>query len=157
MSSPAAIDLADEYGIEIHHERMPNGELRFRLHGRDGSGYVRVISGPRGAWQNSHYHRQIRETYIVETGWMVLAERQSEAHDVVLRRLDPGGIVTTEPMRKHNVYLPAETVIHVVKHGSVLGEADWIAAPDLDAVTKCLSETQILEQAKPHSTSDRRD
>jgi hypothetical protein len=151
MSISIAVDLADEYGIETHHERMPNGELRFRMYGREGSGYVRVISGPRGAWQNSHYHRQIRETYIVETGWMVLAEWQSEAHDVVLKRFGAGGIVTTEPMRKHNVYLPAETVIHVVKHGSALGEADWIAAPDLDVVTKCLSEMQIIEQTREGS------
>jgi hypothetical protein len=148
MSVPAGADLAEAYGIETHHERMPNGELRFRMYGRDGSGYVRVISGPVGAWQNSHYHHQIRETYIVETGWMVMAEWQPEGHGVALKRLDPGGIVTTEPLRQHNVYLPADTLIHVVKHGSAMGEADWIAAPELDAATKCLSEAQIIERTK---------
>ena len=75
MSSPAAIDLADEYGIETHHERMPNGELRFRLHGKDGSGYVRVISGPRGAWQNSHYHQQIRAHCILLVGLLTASRR----------------------------------------------------------------------------------
>jgi hypothetical protein len=128
---------------------MPNGELRFRMYGRDGNGYVRTISGPVGAWQNSHYHHQIRETFIVETGWMVLAEWHPEGHGVALKRLNPGGIVTTEPLRQHNVYLPADTLIHVIKHGSAMGEADWIAAPELDAATKCLSEAQILERTKP--------
>jgi hypothetical protein len=147
MSTSAAADLADEYGIETDNERMPNGELRFRMYGKDGNGYVRVISGPSGAWQNSHYHHRIRETYIVETGWMVLAECRSDAREFMLKRLDAGGIVTTQPLLKHNVYLPAGALIHVVKHGSVPGEADWIAAPDLDAVTKGLSERQVLEQA----------
>ena len=69
MSVSAGAELADEYGIETHHERMPNGELRFRLYDRDGNGYVHHRR-PDGAWQNSHYHHQIRETYIVETaGW----------------------------------------------------------------------------------------
>jgi hypothetical protein len=149
MSVSGGADLAEAYGIETHHERMPNGELRFRMYGPDGNGYVRTVSSPVGAWQNSHYHRQIRETFIVETGWMVLAEWQPEGHAVALKRLDPGGIVTTEPLRQHNVYLPANTLIHVVKHGSAMGEADWIAAPDLDAATKCLSEAQIIERTQP--------
>jgi mannose-6-phosphate isomerase-like protein (cupin superfamily) len=151
MSVSAAPDLTAEYGIETRHDRMPNGELRFRLYGKDGNGYVRVISGPRGAWQNSHYHHQVRETYIVESGWMVLAELDSRSNEIILTRLDSGGMVTTEPYRKHNVYLPAGTVIHVVKHGSVSGEADWHAAPDLDAVTKGLSEAQLLDRAKRRS------
>jgi hypothetical protein len=149
MSISAGADLAEAYGIETDHERMPNGELRFRMYGRDGNGYVRTISGPVGAWQNSHFHQQIRETFIVETGWIVLAEWHPDGHGVVLKRLDPGGIVTTEPLQQHNVYLPADTLIHVVKHGSAMGEADWIAAPELDAVTKCLSEAQIIERTRP--------
>ena len=66
MSISAGADLAEAYGIETDHERMPNGDLRFRMYGRDGNGYVRTISGPVGAWQNSHFHQQIRETFIVE-------------------------------------------------------------------------------------------
>lgn len=147
MSVSTAIDLAEEYGIETHHERMPNGELRFRLHGKDGNGYIRVISGPAGAWQNSHHHHRVRETYIVESGWMVLAECKPGSADIVLTRYDAGGIVTTEPRKDHNVYLPADAVIHVVKHGGVSDDADWISAPDLDRATKALSESQLLEQA----------
>jgi mannose-6-phosphate isomerase-like protein (cupin superfamily) len=148
MPMPYAADLADQYRIETRSERMPNGEIRFRMYGPDGNGYVRVVSGPSGAWQNSHSHHRIRETYVVETGWMVLAQYRPGLNEVELTRVDPGGIVTTEPLRKHNVYLPAHALIHVVKHGSVPGDADWLAAPDLDAVTKCLSEEQLLERAK---------
>lgn len=148
MSDSAAADLAVEYNIQTGNERMPNGEIRFRMYGGDGNGYVRVVSGPHGGWQNSHYHHRIRETYIVETGWMILAQYRRETSSVELIRLEAGGIVTTEPLRKHNVYLPANTLIHVVKHGSVAGEADWIPAPDLDILTQCLSEAQVLERAR---------
>jgi mannose-6-phosphate isomerase-like protein (cupin superfamily) len=148
VSVSTTTDLAAEYGIETHHERMPNGELRFRLYDRDGNGYIHVVSGPHGAWQNSHYHHRIMETYIVESGWMVLAEFHVGSNELELTRLEPGDIVTTEPLRKHNVYMPAQSVIHVVKHGSVAGEADWIAAPDLDAVTKDLPESQLIERTR---------
>lgn len=151
MSESPAADLAAQYGIETRNERMPNGEIRFRMYGRDGNGYVRVVSGSNGAWQNSHYHHRIRETYIVETGWMVMAQYRRETSDVDLIRFEAGRIVTTEPLRKHNVYLPAHALIHVVKHGSVAGEADWIPAPDLDVLTQCLSEAQVLERSKVNS------
>ena len=150
MSASAAVDLADEYEIETHSERMPNGELRFRMYGKDGNGYVRVISGERRMAKQPLPSPDSR-AYIVETGWIVLAECRSDAREFTLKRLDAGGIVTTQPLLKHNVYLPAGALIHVVKHGSVPGKADWIAAPDLDAVTKGLSERQVLEQATPYS------
>ena len=156
MGASAADDLAESYGIRTQHDRMANGELRFRLYGPDGNGYVRVISSPNGAWENSHYHSRVRETYIVESGWIVLAEFTPDHADVVLTLLDPGSIVTTEPNRKHNVYVAAGTLIHVVKHGGVTDDADWNAAPDLDSVTKCLSESELLARAKRSHEAARR-
>lgn len=156
MGVPDASELAETYGIRTQHDRMPNGELRFRMYGPDGNGYVRVLSGPNGAWQNSHYHNRVRETYIVESGWIALAEFAPGRTEVVFTILHPGGIVTTEPDKKHNVYVAAGTLIHVVKHGGVADDADWIAAPDLDSVTKCLSESQLLARAKRSHEGARR-
>ncbi len=143
--------LPVEFGIVAHHERMPNGELRFRLFGADGNGYVRTIAGNKGGWQDSHYHCRVRETYIVESGWMTLAVWQDDRGEVVLTRFDPGQIVTTEPLRRHNVYLPAKAVIHTVKHGSVSDEPDWHAAPELDVLTKVLSAKEVMSRSQRSS------
>jgi mannose-6-phosphate isomerase-like protein (cupin superfamily) len=119
------------HGITTRHERMPSGELRFRLMGDDGNGYIRTVAGP-GGWQNSHLHRRTTETYVVESGWMVMAIADA-AGEPKLHHFGPG-MVTTAPIDlAHNVYLPAGAVVHTVKHGCVAGEPDWEAAPALDA------------------------
>jgi hypothetical protein len=67
-----------QHGIVANHTRMPNGELRFRLNASDGTGYVRTESVPGGNWQISHYHRELRETYIVQKGWMILVSDNAD-------------------------------------------------------------------------------
>lgn len=140
-------DLASEYGVSTRHERMPNGELRFRLIGPDGSAYVRTVAGEGGAWQNSHFHLEVRETYVVERGWMgyvVLAPRTGTPKWRVLRK---GAIVTTPVRLPHNVYLPAGAVIHTVKHSGQVDVPDWHAATELDSMTKHIDEAELLRLA----------
>ena len=143
--------LAAEFGMVAHHERMSNGEMRFRLFGAGGNGYVRTIAGNKGEWQYSHYHRRVRETYIVQSGWMALAVWQGDRGELILTRYDPGQIVTTEPLLRHNVFLPAKAVIHTVKYGSVSDEPDWHAAPEVDVLTKGLSEKQLMARLQRSS------
>ncbi len=129
------------------HEEMPNGETRDRLMGVGGYGYILTRAGATGAWQNAHLH-QVRETYIVQHGWMVLVDW----HDGVARwRLfNQGDVVTTEPGVAHNIYLVTGAVIHTVKHGNTVGKDWWYPAPELDAVTKSVTdEHDIRERALP--------
>lgn len=138
-------DAVAASGVSTLHERMPNGELRFRLMSSDGSAYIRTVSGPQGAWQRSHFHRHVRETYVVEKGWMVLAELDEVERRAVYTKYGPGEVVTTEPLKRHNVYLPGRSVIHTVKHSATPGDPDWHGAPELDAITHPLSEHAVLE------------
>lgn len=108
------------HGISTLHETMENGERRFRLKHVSGSAYIRTEAGPTSGWQSSHYHKHIRETYVVEQAWMVFAELRSG--EMLLTLLNPGEIVTTEPGVVHNVYLPPNAVIHTVKHGQGQGD-----------------------------------
>ncbi len=137
-------DIA-KYGISSKHEQMNNGELRFRLTADDGSGYIRTVAGKNGAWQNSHLHKLNRETYIVQSGWMVLAELRN--NKVVLNIFKPSDVVSTEPGIIHNVYLPSGAVIHTVKHGST-SEKDWTPNEEFDKRTKILDEEEILRTAR---------
>ena len=67
-------DDAASQGIRTNHERMSNDELRFRLTAADGSGYIRTVASNTGAWQSSHFHKALLETYIVQSGWAALVE-----------------------------------------------------------------------------------
>ena len=67
-------DEARAKGVSTEHNEMPTGELRFRLKHDDGTAYIRTEATDRGGWQNSHYHRTVRETYIVQRGKMAFAE-----------------------------------------------------------------------------------
>lgn len=147
----AADEAKDKYGVTCPHERMPNGELRFRLTNPDGSAYIKTISTPNSGWQNSHYHKHVYETYIVQSGWMALASLREGG--LVIERFTQGDVVTTKLNEPHNVYLPADTVIHTVKHGQS-EVRDWWPVTELDGLTKNLTEAEILARCQhPIQTS----
>jgi hypothetical protein len=137
-----SVDLAKTYGVTTSHSRMDNGELRFRLVSTDGSAYVRVEATTDSGWQNSHYHRTILETYILQKEWAAFAEL--EDGEVTFRIMRPGDVYTTRPGISHNVYLPADAVILTVKHGGPTEGNDWYSDESLDSKTKHISEEQIL-------------
>ena len=142
-------DDAANQGITTRHERMANNELRYRLTATDGSGYIRTVASCTGTWQNSHFHKELLETYIVQSGWAGLVELV----DGVLRWaiLEPGDVFTTTPGTPHNLYMSGSTVMHTVKHGSVSNGVDWYASPKLDTMTKGLNESQILSKRAPRA------
>lgn len=135
-----------DHGIASKHEEMENGELRFRLNASDGSSYIRTESAEDSGWQNSHFHKTVRETYIVQKGWMAFASWKNNT--LSLNKYEQGDMVTTEPMVPHNVYLPSGSVIHTVKHGEI-EEGDWYGHEGLDNLTKSLSESEVLQQVMP--------
>ena len=128
-------------GVWTHHSETPNGERRFRLRHDDGTAYSRTEATANGGWQNSHSHRSVRETYIVQRGRMALAELIDGA--LRMRLFGPNEICTTEPNIPHNVYLYGNTVIHSVKHGDGASETDWYPNPILDQKTLHLNEGDI--------------
>ena len=136
---------AKQRGIWTEHSQMPNGEFRYRLRHRDGTAYIRTEATENSGWQKSHFHKSVRETYIVQSGKIALAEWVNNALRV--RVFGPGQICTTEPLVSHNVYLFSETIIHTVKHGEEGEAADWHANTSLDAETCRLDESQILRLA----------
>ena len=143
MPKKRKVDCAEaleKHSVFTKHEQMSNGEYRFRLVSKDGSSYIRTVA-ERGSWQNSHHHNVVRETYIVQCGWMVIAQRL-EGRRLLYRLRPPGGIITTTPLIVHNVYLPSGAVIHTVKHGSTM-EFDWHADEEFDSMTNELSEQDI--------------
>ena len=137
-------DLA-EFGITSNHERMENGEVRFRLAGRDGSSYIRCENTGGPVWENSHSHSSLREMVIVQDGCVIFAEYREGA--ALLRALFPGDWAVTVPGVSHNECLARGTVVHTVKFGDC-SHPDWIAGPELDALTKPLSFEAALELAQ---------
>lgn len=134
-----------DHGITCPHEAMDNGELRFRLTSEDGSAYIRTVSGTNGAWQNSHYHKSVKETYIVQKGWMAFASLSGDKVSLVIAKA--GHLITSEPFVVHNVYLPAGAVIHTVKHGAS-EEKDWFGDEEFDKATKNISEEEMIRFAQ---------
>lgn len=135
-------DLAAKRGVSASHSKMDNGELRYRLMAADGSAYVRTEASSVGGWQNSHYHKAVLETYIVQKGWAALVEL--ERGELCWQVMKPGDVYTTRPEVSHNVYLPAAAVIHVIKHGGTGTGGDWFSDEVLDSKTKHLPEVKIL-------------
>jgi len=140
---------ASKFGIITKHEKMQNGEYRFRLLSKDGSSYIRTESSGIVEWQNSHYHSKIQEIYIVQKGWMAFAENINGG--IILRIFNSNEIVLSQPNIVHNVYLSPYSIIHTVKFGNT-SETDWNASPEFDDITKKLSEEDILNLAKSSGT-----
>jgi hypothetical protein len=138
-----------EYGIVTLHEIMPNGERRFRLIDRRGLGYVRTNAGPTGAWQSSHFHHYLQETYIVQDGWIAVAQLTAN-NELDIHILKPGQTWTSQVELPHNIYMFANSTTHVVKHGTG-AENDWQTSDvtvQLDALIAPLSEEDIIRLAQ---------
>lgn len=147
-------DADRRYGITSEHEMMDNGDIRFRLKKVDGTAYIRTEapterpSGENG-WQEAHYHSKVRETYIVQSGWMGYAECIGSAPRYYV--YNAGELFTTRAHVIHNVYLPVGSVIHTVKHGEASGEArlvDRMTASFTD-LTRKVSEEELRALALP--------
>jgi len=136
-----------DFGIFTKHSIMPNGELRFRLMGADGNGYIRTMASREGAWQKSHSHSHFSELYIVESGWMAIAV-PDENKTPKWKLYYPGQTYRTELGQPHNVYLSAGAVLHTVKFGVVNSQSDWRPDLDFDAKTKIISEDILLSRNK---------
>lgn len=114
-----------EHGICTKHGRMrTNAELRFRLNSAsDGSSYIRTqTSSQSGGWQNEHFHFHMRETYIVEKGWIGYAELTDAGPS--FQKVTEGELFTTSPNVVHNIFMPPGAVIHTVKHNGGVAK-DW--------------------------------
>lgn len=139
-------DAAKDHGVRCFHNRnRHSGELRFRLlSDRDETAYIRTVSKSAGAWRQSHYHSKVRETYIVQSGWIGYAEIRNGAPSY--RVYKEGQIFTVRPEIVHNIYMPKDAVIHTIKHGKASGEQRLVSprTKEFDAVTGRVSEQEIL-------------
>ncbi|MZQ83036.1 hypothetical protein GQF01_13060 [Paenibacillus sp. 5J-6] len=130
------------FGIENKYDLMNNGERRFRLNcSADGSSYCRTVAAENGAWQNSHYHKTVSELYVVQSGWIVYAEKIDTKLQICLLR--EGESVTIKPLVHHNIFLSSNSVIHTIKFGSAL-ENDWFPSSELDRITKHLDPYELF-------------
>jgi hypothetical protein len=127
MSKQISEEEARSLGIETVHQEMDNGERRFRLVCSDGSSYIRTEATNESGWQNSHYHKQLIELYVVQSGWIVFAELSPNG-EIIMKYLDQGSDITVSPLVHHNIYMSPFTVTHVIKHGKGDSKVDWFAS-----------------------------
>ena len=68
-------ELQNELQVSCSYEVMPNGETRTRMSFPNGSAYILTSREDcaNGSWQNSHYHKSVLETYIVQEGKVAFA------------------------------------------------------------------------------------
>jgi hypothetical protein len=136
-------EALNKHGIFTNHEEMDNGQYRFRLVSKDGSAYIRTEAKGHPDWQSSHHH-EIKETYIVQAGWMALARWRND--QLQIEMYGPDERFATEPIEVHNVYLSTKAIIHTIKHG-VAKDPRWHPDPDFDKKTQHLTEKKIYRLA----------
>lgn len=142
MSRNISAEEARSLGIETVHQQMENGERRFRLVSADGSSYIRTESSSQGGWQNSHFHEELTEVYIVQRGWFVYAELTINS-ELYLKFINEGETLTVSPLVHHNLFMSPYTVTHVVKYGGGI-KVDWFPSIELDNLTKHIPESYFI-------------
>jgi hypothetical protein len=145
VSRKLSLEECARLKIKFPCDQMENGEYRFRCVDETGGwGYAltKMPDEASGRWQNSHYHRGLMETYIVQKGWIVLA--LAIDGKMRLKAYKPNEIFTTEPGQSHNIYAPRGSIFHTVKHGDFSVANDWFEDLELDKKTKSLTEADIL-------------
>lgn len=137
------VEISDST-LVLSDETMPNGEIRYRLIDRDGTGYIKTIASSMGGWQNSHAHNGIIETYVVQSGWIGIAVLDNDDH-LRLSLLEKNGVWTARPGVCHNIFMGPDAITHVIKYGDG-GSGDWIAdhrSAQLDDLSKGVLESDI--------------
>ncbi len=115
-----------DHNIEFSGDKMDNGETRIRLIS-DTSTYIRTETKDQVGWQNSHYHSEQTEFYLVERGEVLLAVICNG--ETVIKKYHRGDSFKVDPMVHHNIKMTANGLLHTVKYG---GKPDWNASPELD-------------------------
>ncbi len=142
------VEVEKQYGISTYHSEMDNGERRFRLRKDGFPMYIRTEATKDSKWQEAHVHSRVYETYIVQNGWLGFAEVIEKGIKFTIYK--EGDVFTTKPDIYHNVYLPADAVIHTVKHGDTKKEVRTDNDPmakKLTEITKQISEDELKEKA----------
>ena len=137
------IEIKDliNYGINIKCNIMDNDEKRFRLIGSDNSTYIRTEASRTGGWQNSHYHKTIKEFYLVQKGAIILVELKN--NEVFTKKLLEGDSFITEPNIPHNVFMFPNTITHTIKFGDCTNP-DWNEYKKLDEIVKDINWKELL-------------
>ena len=117
-------------GIQISSDKMENGEIRVRLTA-DRSSYVRTETKDRAGWQNSHYHSEQTEFYLIERGEILFASIDNG--EPVVKKYCSGDKFSVDPMVPHNIKMCQNGLIHTIKYG---GASDWQGYPELDLYLK---------------------
>lgn len=127
------------YGITFPCEEI-RGQQRFRV--KDESGCVAgMIFANGGGWQNSHTSIYPHEVAVVHRGWVAIATPEGDGIKVQILR--QGDCLMMSPNFLHNTYMSDGSTMLYLKFGDCK-EGDWIANPQLDLLTKPLSEADIL-------------
>ena len=130
------IILLDEIknGMKNQHTIMATGEKRYRqICMKDQTAYIRAEGGDEGYWQNSHYHKRVKEIYIVQKGGILLAQYiDGKVH---INKVNEDETFIVFPNTPHNVYMYPNTITHTVKYGDG-EEYDWEAFEKLDDMIK---------------------
>lgn len=139
------------FDIRVRHMEEGNGEFRagITLGDKYGPGVVITtvpMTGVDGGWQEAHVHRLMWEFYTVYRGWIASA-RLVAPGKLKVQIFHPGDHFFTTPNEPHNVYVPLGATFLTAKCGQGLGEKDWFASEELDALTKPLSEVDIQRLA----------
>lgn len=135
MPQPLAPEEAAALGVRANHERMDNGELRFRLNFADGTALIRTEATDPSGWQNSHYHKTVTELNIVQAGTVLYVELLPDG--LHTRLCKPGEHFLTEAGIRHNSYFTPGTVVLTVKYGPI-APGDWYADTELDRLVRDL-------------------
>lgn len=134
-----SLEQALQNGIEMKHSDMGNGELRYRLIGKDGSSYIRTEAHD-SCMENAHFHKMCREMYIVQKGYIFMCELKDGK--LAVQRLEEGNYFLTEPYIAHNVYMTNGAVTHTVKFGDCQ-QSDWYSSEELDELTAGLRQEDL--------------
>ena len=134
------VNELERYGISIKSNIMDNGEKRFRLIGSDGSSYIRTEATSSSGWQNSHYHKDLKELYLVQKGTIIFVELIN--NELSIKKYKENETCFSTPMVPHNVYMFPNTIIHTIKFGDCT-KADWNEYKELDTLVKDININDI--------------
>lgn len=129
-----------ENNISMSIEKMPNTETRYRIKIDNNTLYSITKSGEKLSWQNSHYHKECNELYLVQKGKALIIMQENEK--ISKKIIKEGEMITIKPNISHNIYMFEDTQTCVLKYGDVK-QNDWYSDEKLDNICKEINIEKI--------------
>lgn len=138
---------------ECSFDGHPPRQTRASLTNPDFGGKYTFTTALTDVWENAHYHEAQSETYVLESGEVILVVKEGQM--ALARQLVPGEAVTLRGGVHHKVWMKQGARLHALKAAAERRDAmAFTPSPELEDLCDAAGLERLLANARAELRTD---